>query len=67
MKKLLSDRFLLHHGQKMVENGLNKTSQAYPAACGREAQTGGLLYLHGPAMPLNDAHFGGCFFMAGLI
>ena len=40
---------------------LNKTLQAYPVACCRDAQTEGLLIINGPAMPLNDAHFGGLF------
>ncbi len=58
-------RFFLHLEQVMVENELNKTLQASPAVRCCDAQTGGLLILYVPAMPLNDAHFGGCFSFGG--
>ena len=59
-------------------NSSNNTSQAYPSAHRRDAQTGGVLvcgvdnpYIlriirsNTPAMPLYDAHFGG-FFASGV-
>ena len=74
-------RFILHLEQFMVENEINKTLQASPAARCRDAQTGGLLISspvfftsapvfanklnNTPAMPLNDAHFGGFFASGG--
>lgn len=42
---LYTVNILLATGAKMVENTLNKTSQAYPVACCRDAQTGGFLFL----------------------
>jgi hypothetical protein len=61
----------------MVKDCSNNTPQAYPAVRCRDAQTGGLIFSalfsftsiafignkfsDTPAMPLNDAHFGGFF------
>ena len=38
------NRFCLHKAHNMVEDEVNKTSQAYPVVRYREAQTGGFLF-----------------------
>ena len=75
--KISAFTFFLRTTSSSAINSTNKTLQAYLAACCRDAQTGGLLFsanyrftsraiignqiINAPAMPLNDAQFGGFF------